>query len=262
MEKRFISRGNAVGVAGHIHKPDELIIWVQGASSLPVIGGYSRSNVDRAAFGDVLSFDSARTQATGDFSQTENAYKTLANSVVKGLNVNGRLTADSLEATLASKHPVDGSEPSIVADGTQIINLRLDGYPLTVKLDIDLFNKYATRDSLSRAYSTDDAFFNRYGSRFQKSEQPPPPPPSGKRQIPEVNGYIVCSIVSEIQTSHPKAVINGHVITLNGFGRIFLGEFLITSVSRRLTLLRLALGSEIGGDVACAEVETNGSVIY
>jgi hypothetical protein len=52
------------------------------------------------------------------------------------------------------------------------------------------------------------------------------------------------------------------VITLNGFGRIFLGEFLITSVSRRLTLLRLALGSEIGGDVACAEVETNGSVIY
>jgi len=93
MEKRFVFRGNAVGVAAHIHKPDDLIIWVQGASSLPVIGGYSRSNVDRAAFGDVLSFDNARTQATGDFSVRENAYKTLADSVVKALNVNGRLTA-------------------------------------------------------------------------------------------------------------------------------------------------------------------------
>src|SRR6266850_683421 len=106
MEKRFVFRGNAVGVAGHIYKPDDLIIWVQGASSLPVIGGYSRSSVDRAAFGDVLSFDSVRTQATGDFSDTENAYKTLANSVVKGLNVNGRLTADSLKSLLLIGSPV------------------------------------------------------------------------------------------------------------------------------------------------------------
>jgi len=261
MEKRFVFRGNAVGVAAHIHKPDDLIIWVQGASSLPVIGGYSGSNVDRAAFGDVLSFDNARTQATGDFSVRENAYKTLADSVVKALNVNGRLTADSLEATFTSTHPVDGSEPSIVPAGTQITNLRLDGYPINVKLDIELFTKYPTRDSLSRAYSTDDAFFNRNGSRFLKSEKAPPPQP-GKRQIPEVNGYIVTSIVSEIQTDHPKAVINGNVITLDGFGRIFVGELLITSVSRRLTLLRLALGSPIGGDLACADIETNGSVIY
>ncbi|HYR89283.1 MAG TPA: choice-of-anchor P family protein [Terriglobia bacterium] len=261
MEKRFIFRGNAVGVAGHIQKPGELIIWVQGASALPVVGGYSRSNVDRATFGDVLSFDSARTQATGDFSARENAYKTLADSVVKGLNVNGRLTADSLEATFTSTHPVDGSEPSIVPGGTQIMNLRIDGYPINVKLDIDLFTKYATRDSLSRAYSTDDTFFNRYGSRFQKSEKAPPPPP-GKRPIPEVFGYIVTSIVSEIQTDHPKVVINGNMITLDGFGRIFLGELLITSISRRMTLVRLALGSEIGGDLACADIETNGSVIY
>jgi hypothetical protein len=261
MEKRFIFRGSAVGVAGHISKPEDLIIWVQGASTLPVIGGYSRSDVGQAAFGDVLSFQSVRTQATGDLSERENAYKTLANSVVKQLDVNGRLTADSLEATLTSTHPVDGKEPSIVPTGTKITNLRLDGYPLNVKLDIELFTKYATRESLSRAYSTDDAFFRRYGGRFQRSEQSPTPP-SGPRQIPEVNGYIVCSIVSEIQTDHPRAIIDGHVIKLEGFGRIFVGELLITSISRRLTLLRLALGSPIVGDVLCTEVETNGSVIY
>lgn len=261
MEKRFIFRGNAVGAAGHIHKPEDLIIWVQGASSLPVIGGYSQSTVERVKFSDVLSVEHVRTQATGDFSETAKAYMTLANSVVKGLNVNSRLTGDSLEATLTSSHPEDGSEPSIVPTGTAIVNLRLDGYPVNVTIDTDLFTKYATKESLSRAYASDDAFYKRYGHRFLKSEKDKKAPP-GKRQIPEAGGYIVTSIVSNIQTKHPKAAVSGNVITLNGFGRIFLGELLITDVSRRLTLVRLKLGSPIAGDVVCSEVESNGIIIF
>jgi len=42
------------------------------------------------------------------------------------------------------------------------------------------------------------------------------------------------------------------------FGKLVFGEILITALSRRLTLLRLELGSPEGGDVACAEVESNG----
>jgi hypothetical protein len=260
MEKRFVFRGNAVGAAGHINKPEDLIIWVQGASSLPVTGGYSRSSADRVKFGDVVSVENIRTQATGDFSATQKAYTTLTNSVVKGLHVDGRLTADCLEATLTSTHPEDGSEPSIVPHGTEIKNLRLDGYPITVTVDNDLFTKYATRESLARAYASDDAFFKRHGNRFQTSEKDKKPP-SGKREIPQVGEYIVTSIVSDVQTKHPKAVVEGNVITLNGFGRIFLGELLITSFSRRLTLLRLKLGSPVEGVFSCSEVESNGSII-
>jgi hypothetical protein len=263
MEKRFVFRGNAVGAAGHIHRPEDLIIWVQGAGSLPAIGGYSRSSVDRVKFGDVLSVENIRTQSTGDFSEAQKAYTTLTNSVVRGVNVNGRLTADSLEATLTSTHPVDGSEPSIVSTGTVIKNLRLDGHPINVTVDNDLFTKYSTRESLARAFSSDDAFYKRHGNRFQTSEKDKDKnkKTTGKRQIPEVSGYIVTSIVSDVQTKHPKAAVAGNVITLNGLGRIFLGELLITSASRRLTLLRLKLGSEIEGEIACAEIESNGSII-
>jgi hypothetical protein len=260
MEKRFVFRGNAVGAAGHIHRPEDLIISVQGASSLPVIGGYSRSIADPIRFSDVLSIEGARTQATGDFSANQRAYTTLANAVVKGMNVNSRLTADALEATMTSTHPEDGGEPSIVPLGTSISNLRLDGYPVNVTLDTDLFTKYSTRSSLCRAYAGDDAFFKRYGHRFLKPEGYKPP--SGKRQIPEVNGHIVTSIVSHIATKHPKAVVDGNVITLDGFGRIFLGELLITAVSRRLTLVRLKLGSPIAGDIVCAEAESNGIIMF
>jgi|SRR5438477_158600 len=260
MEKRFAFHGNAVGAAGHIHKPDDSIIWVQGASSLPVVGGYSRSHIERVKFGDVLFAESISTRTTGDYSEREKAYKTLANSVVKGLHIQGRLTADALEATLASTHPDEESEPTIVPSGTHIVNLRIDGFPINVSVDVDLFTKYATRESLSRAYAGDDAFFNHHGKRFQSSRHAQPPSTTN-RQIPEVRGYITCSIVSEIRTEHPKIIIDGHVLTLDGFGRIYLGELLITSVSRRLTLLRVKLGSPIEGDVACADVESNGVIM-
>ena len=57
----------------------------------------------------------------------------------------------------------------------------------------------------------------------------------------------------------PGATIEQHVVTVPDFGKIFFGELLITDLSRRLTMLRLELGSPIGGAVACAEVENNGS---
>jgi hypothetical protein len=260
MEKRFVFRGSAVGAAGHIHKPEDLIVWVQGASTLPVIGGYSRSTTERVKFSDIVTVEHVRTQVTGDFDKKQNAYTTLTASVVKGLNVDGRLTADALESTLTSTHPDDGREPSIVPTGTQIVNLRLDGYPIEVKVENELFTKYATKTQLSRAYTSDDAFYKRYGQKFQRSDKEKKS--AGKRQIPEVSGYVITTIVSEVRTKHPKAEVKDNVIVLRGFGRIFLGELLITEVSRRLTLLRLKLGSPVEGEVACAEVETNGIIIF
>jgi hypothetical protein len=259
MEKRYVFRGHAIGIAGRISKPEDSIIWVQGTSSLPVIGGYARSHVERARFGDILSFESVVTRTTGEHSQKEKAYKTVANSVVKDLHINGRLSVDTLEATLISTHPDKGGVPSIVPTGTHITNLRIDGYPVHITLDIDLFTKYATAESLARAYASDDAFFKQHGKRFLAREKTKHA--KNNRQIPESGGYIVCSIVSEVRTEHPKVVVDGHVLILKGFGRIFLGEILITGASRRLTLLRLKLGSPVEGDIACCEVEDNGGVI-
>ena len=259
MEKRFVFHGHAVGATGHIHKPEDVIIWTQGASALPGSGGYSRSQAERVRFGDLLSVEQVRTQTTGDFHEVEQAYTTLSNAVVKGLNVNGRVTADLLEATLISSYRLDGSEPTITPTGTDIVNLRLDGYPITMTIDTDLFTKHATKSSLSRAYSTDNAFHKKHGQRFLASETQKKG--AGKRQIPEIRGHIVTSIVSNVQTKHPRAKVNGNVITLDGFGRMFLGELLITEVSRRLTLLRLKLGSPVEGDVSCTDVESNGLII-
>ena len=65
-----------------------------------------------------------------------------------------------------------------------------------------------------------------------------------------------------IRKTYSGGEVKDNVIVLKGFGRIFLGELLITEVSRRLTLLRLKLGSPVEGEIACAEIETNGIIMF
>src|SRR5690242_11250201 len=136
-DNRFVFRANAIGVAGQISKP-ETAQCMHGHSALPVVGGYAQSNIKRTELPQVLEFESAWTQTTGDLSDREQAYKTLANAWVKGLNVGKRLTADLLEATLTSTQPVGGGHPAIVPTSVRIENLRLDGHPVNVKVDTKL----------------------------------------------------------------------------------------------------------------------------
>src|SRR5262249_46320126 len=85
------------------------------------------------------------------------------------------------------------------------------------------------------------------------------PPPARLRYC---NGVVQATVVKSIKWAGdpiPNAKIDQHSVYVPDFGKIFFGELLISDFSRRFTLLRLELGSELGGAVACAEVETNGA---
>jgi hypothetical protein len=58
---------------------------------------------------------------------------------------------------------------------------------------------------------------------------------------------------------YPGATIDGHVVTVPEFGRIFFGEVAVAKMSRRLTMLRFEFGSPFGGDAAIGDVQDNGS---
>jgi hypothetical protein len=53
--------------------------------------------------------------------------------------------------------------------------------------------------------------------------------------------------------------IQGNVLTFEGFGSIYFGELLVNENNRRLTLLRLEMGSDVRASMAFAEVSSNGS---
>ncbi len=55
----------------------------------------------------------------------------------------------------------------------------------------------------------------------------------------------------------PKAEIDGHIVVIPDFGRLYFGELLISAHSRSLTMVRMTLGSHVGGNASAGGVEDN-----
>ncbi len=280
-EQRFLFRGSAVAFAGHIRRPDELIIPSQASALVPVIGGYAQGVARRSKFGEVVQFAAASSDVAADFEDLTKAAKfthgnfadnrlpvrTTVKCSLSGLRVsnsdaNSRhvLTCDSISASVVSRNLQQGGQPSIKVLGASMEKLALDGFELNVKFHTKLFASHDTKDKLSYAYEEDETFFSKFGNLFlfpagMKT------PGKGRRKAPQVGGIISLSMVQSIKwvdKPNPDAEISGNRITLRDFGSIFLGELLVSDFSKRLTMMRLQVGSPIGGEMACVELDSNG----
>src|SRR5437016_1993620 len=65
--KRHVFHAHASGVAGHIRRPKDAVLMVQGSCALPVIGGHCESKVGPTRLQQLVSFKSAHTSAHGDY---------------------------------------------------------------------------------------------------------------------------------------------------------------------------------------------------
>jgi hypothetical protein len=275
--RRFIFRGNAAAIGGRIVRPKDLVIDSSTASSLTVSGGRSRSQASATKFGQWVSFGSAAASAEGLFDDVKQQIELSHGRVAEDtLTMSTRVDADAtslsvgdkpkltvkhLRASLTSKSPAASGEPAIaVGDDTAIEGAAIDGFGLVVTLAIPLFQRYDTQAKLLTA-ADDPQFVRRSGGHLLmksagRGKAAPPPP-----RLLQTYGTTYATIVRSIKWAgdpYPGATIEQHVVTVPDFGKIFFGELLITDLSRRLTMLRLELGSPIGGVLACAEGETNG----
>jgi len=277
MRRRFVFRGNASVIGGRIVRPKDQIIDSSTASSLTVAGGRSRSAAKAMKFGDWVSFGSASTSAEGLFDdvkqQIEVSYGRVAeDALTTSTNVDAdvtnlsvgdkpKLTIKHLHASLMSRSPAASGEPAIaVGNDTVIDGAAVDGFGLIVTLAIPLFQRYDTQAKLLTA-ADDPQFVKRSGGHLlmkATGRGKDAAPPTTLQTYPAVYATIVRSI-KWAGDPYPGATIEQHVVTVPDFGKIFFGELLITDLSRRLTMLRLELGSPIGGFIACAEGESNGS---
>jgi hypothetical protein len=296
MRRRFVFRGNAAAIGGRILWPKDLIIESSVASSLTVVGGRSRAQAAESRFGDFVSFASASTNAEGVFDNPKQltevtrqraAEDSLTTSTRVGADVFGlsvgdkpKLTVKRVHGVLTAKSPgVSGEPPIGVHSDTVIEGAAIDRYGLIVTLGIALFQRYDTLSKLLTA-ADDPQFVRRSGGHLlMTSAEPGKSAVAGKSagrgksavrgtSVPTPsrpiysNGTTYATIVRSIKWAadpYPGATIEQNVVTVPDFGKIFFGELLITGLSRRLTMLRIELGSPDGGVIACAEVENNGS---
>ena len=248
--RRFVFRGNASAASGRIHRPTDVLIDVNGASSLTVAGGISRSQVAAQTFGPYVRFVRASTLAEGAFDDERGAIAltnrrmnqdgltttTRVSAEVDGLAIGSKpeLTVSRLRAALVARSgPVGGEPPFELPGDVSFGDTAIDAHGLVVEIDFDVFRQCTTYAAIRKAAT-------------------------GLR---ESSGTVFATIVKSIRWAgapYPGATIDHHSVIVPDFGTIFFGEILISSFSRRLTMLRLELGSPVGGFVACAEVETNG----
>lgn len=275
IERRFLFKGNASPVGGRIVRPKDMIIEAGGACSLTVAGGRSTGSLKRTRFAEFASVGSADTFAEAYFDDAKKARAltnglvsedsltttTVVRSEVRDIAVGRKpsLRVDQLRGALRAQSPRTSGEASIKTGELRIAGVSIDGHVLVVTIDDELFEKYDTRAKLLTA--ADKPAFTRAratslllaggGTRETRG-----------RYLMQADGTIYASVVREIRWKgkpYPGATIDGHVVTIPEFGKIYLGEIFISSNARRLTMMRLQLGSPVGGFLAFSEAESNGS---
>jgi hypothetical protein len=223
--------------SGEFVRPQIHKIAALGSASLPLTGGEGHGHSESFALDGLVSLKRAYSHVSGSVT-TSGIHTSHVTSVVEGLNILDVVTADRVVARLSSEHAPKQKEGHIIAVGTYIENLRVSGCPVEIEFDHSLFLKHKTFAELSKNLAA-----------VKKS---------GK-MAEESNGVILCSIVQSIKMDCTGVEVNGHVITVGQFGKIYIGEVLVEPGTKRLSLLRLQLGSPNEGLLTAADTGINGT---
>ena len=279
LTRRFIFRGNASAIGGRLLDP-KCFPDPHVASSLTVVGGRSTAEAKNGSCGNEVHFGKALTVAEGVFDNPEpNVAKwrtvpedsmtttTVVSADIYDVVIGRRpqLKVGRLRSELTSRSPAAGGEPSIrvgdVDKGVIVQGVVVNDRQLTVQLDVAALQQCDTRGKLVAA-ADGPAFFDRFDPLFFLKEALDRHPAAATGRLFESQSVIYCSIVRSIKPTDGQAIagvkIDHNVVTVDNLGTFFFGEVLITSLSRRLTMLRAKLGSPQKGDLVAGESETNG----
>jgi hypothetical protein len=267
--RRFLYHAHGSAIAGTITQPFKADIDTSAATSLPIIGGFASAKSGAYELKDVISYSSAHTYVSG-IQTPDGAHNTVVTCVVEGLNILHMITADAIVGRVSAKNR-DGEPSEIIPFGSSFENLKIAGQPVEVDLDHDLFLQHPTHAALSDHYESAGKR-NKGGkgttpakARYQwgaSNEEIPAALAKGMMMDPAVgwsksNGVLHTSMVKQVRavgTGNPAAELPyAYAIHIPHVGNLYLGEIFASSDIKRLTMLRLELGSPFAGMVAASE---------
>jgi hypothetical protein len=282
LTRRFIFRGNAAAYGGRIYRPKNVVITGGATSSLTVVGGVSTGQSRPVKFEGFVSIGSATTSAEAAFDNARQALalthgkvkeEELTTTTKVGASVENIVIGDKqslvvpkkaqlrvgrLAGSLTSYSGKPGDEMPIQLGRETIIDgVEIDGVPLKIVLNTKVFQSFDTLSKLQAAAS-DPNFIEETGDCLFRGASVA----AGTSVTGRSPDTLFGTIVKELRWAkqvHPTATIDHHSITVPELGVVFFGEILITATSRRVTLLRVKMGSHAGGMFASSEIDTNGS---
>jgi esterase/lipase superfamily enzyme len=237
----FSVSASAAAATGYIRRTDEPAL----TRTLPRIasvksGSKQSANSGPVAVRDLLSIGEA--YAFAEEHETPRQEELLSTTKVRlsDVVVAGRLRVGRLEAGFLS-----------LRKGSELIAFR--PYEIAYE-DITLDGRRILVDLEPTLIAASETF-----SAFERAHRRVPRKSSDARlrnaRVAE-DGYLISSIVSRIHLSDPSTSVQGHIIGVAGFGRIYFGEFIVSRVSRSLTMMRFELGSPVQAGLSFASTES------
>ena len=233
----FHAEGHAF--SAEVSRPVPQRIEALASTSLPTIGGHAHNRIADYRVPRLISFQSAHTHVSGSFAD-ENTATTHATTSIEGYNLLDFVTADRITARLTSEHNLNEAEGHIIALGSTFDNLKIGGYPVTVKLRHELLLECKTHADLVKKIASDDKH--------------------GKIAATK-GGLSLCSLVEEIITDFPGLSAKDkkkHILKIPHFGTIAFAEILSEEGTKTLTMLRFELGCPDQLNGTTAQARTNG----
>jgi hypothetical protein len=253
----YYFQASASSLGGVLEHPIAKIIPSQANVALPAVGGFATTRSEAFNLDEIVSCSAASTRVAGRRADQGHAFSTLVSSVVEGLNILEIVTAERLVAQISIDTPFDGSDPRISLVGSHFEGLKIGGRDAPVRINDMAFRSKMTWLNLQQmgraqaetllgdinkgdrngwAWAAD-----RYGWMTGRS-------PRMEGGVPQPDRFAICSLVDGVTPAIPGKSV-GHIIEIAGFGRIFLGEVLVSRDSVQLSMVRAELGCNIHGVV-------------
>jgi len=247
---RYMFAGHAIGAAARFHRLDEAenlnhIVPTLGSCVVPVTGGHTECHAGPYRYEVQIPrsrclFAVERVGAWIEGRGRDDRHETELSVEVAGIEVVEKLRIDTVGLHLLAQR-TPGADASISTQGSRIDGMRLGNVTAAITLDDEPLTQTGTADQFA-------AWHTRAG-----------------RPIERHGEYQRGTIVREIRLSGPQEelqemTVEGHTIRWHGFGRIILGEIHVKGHERRVTMVRLAMGSDAGGDGTIGDTQTNGAL--
>ena len=244
-EKRYIFQGSAVAIGAQVsglNEEQRTQMSFPGSAALGPSGGFSSSLIQRHSVsvpGLKLSFENATASIEGtlqpDLGRVE------AKAAVANVRVHD-VIIEKVQASLIAEDPRNYGQLRFKSPlMPEIGGVSIGGAELEIILD-DVFLSIPTKQALVDEFANNAGFRKCFEDRFYHTGKEFPNP--CRHVIPEINGFIVTSIVKSIRFKKDMPVgasINGNQVALPGFGTFYFGELLIASHQRILTMVRMEL---------------------
>jgi hypothetical protein len=246
---RYMWAGHALGASARFHRLDDQqnlnhVVPALGTSIVPPSGGRSGAHADPFKYNvdsprQRCLFEVQRVDTFAEGRDANGVIETEVSAEVAGLGVVEKLRCDLVQMHMLVTRQGPTGEPVVTTNGNRIEGMQLGNVKVVVTIDeAPLLN--------SGDAAKFEAFLRGKG-----------------RPAARFGEYANSTIVSDIQligSERDKAgmSVDGNVITWKGFGRIILGEIHVKAHERRLTLVRLAMGSDAGGTGTAGDGQTNG----